>query len=143
MKSRCLYYKYANFEIVDDIVINRPRGQYSRAQEADAFSTVIDAILANQLDSWFLIEHFEGSYSGPRRPTKYVVDYYNILKCLGCRQIVLISSLPPHTRLSLEQIIEESNLAVNYMPDEKSAIDFVLYLKHLKYGGFPDRILSY
>ncbi len=122
---------YNEFQIIDDIVINHPQNKFTRSREIDGFTAVIESVLSRELKSWYLIEIFDENLRGPEnRPTEVTANYYKMLKYLGCQRIVLVSGLPVINRLSVINIIEESNIHLNFMPDEESALGWILYLKN-------------
>ena len=129
----CVSDRYDEFQILDDILIIHPQADYTESRELDGFLAIIDSVLSRKLESWYLIEILDEDIRGPvDRPAEIPINYYRMLKYLGCQRVILVSKLSVLHRLWVKSVIQKSKIPMSCMPDRESALDWTLYLKNYR-----------
>ena len=123
-----LEYFYTDFEVDADIVINEPRSTFSKDMAETVFNTLINEIKTRNLQKWYLIENLHWEGEGPNS-FESLRTYYETIKTLGCRRVILIADLPLQERLSVSHALSQSEISFNFMPDLNSAYAWISYLR--------------
>ena len=130
---------YADFEVNADIVINSPRGSFTKEKLSSALNAILDEVKCKNLRDWFFVEDLKGDCEGPG--SALLENFYKTLKTLECKRVILIADVPALQRLVVINALSSSGMEFNFMPNMESALSWIRYLKICE--GNPSSYFSY
>ena len=121
-------YIYTDFEVDEDIIINYPRGSFSKDMSLTAFAAIIHEVKSRELKEWYIIENYHRDIKAPDS-LESLSEYYKLIKTLGCKRVILIADLPTLKRLTIIHALSKSEIEFNFMPNLDSALSWISYLR--------------